>query len=115
MKIEDVKALITKIATSGGFTDDMLEDIKKLQNEFDERIGMEEGKAKEPPLGYRTWYEAYEDVYKEKEEIKKRYVERFLNGDKNSQIKIDKTPDSGDTSEDLEKYSFENLFRNEEK
>lgn len=82
-------ALLKRIFESGGLTPDMEKDIQRLKDDFDER----EGILKKYGEDYESDLEEY--VFKEKagvdsssvdeykakyEDMKKRYVDRFFNG-----------------------------------
>ena len=71
MKREEYMALLDKIAESGGFTEAMLDDIKKLKDDYDEREGMEQYNREDVYDGDVLWKDRYT-------EMKQRYKERFF-------------------------------------
>lgn len=74
--------LISRIWETGGLTPDMEEDIKRLKDDFDERDAIlrkygeaYDGEAIEYEFKEKEGESGWEEKYNE---IKKRYVERFL-------------------------------------
>lgn len=115
MTNEEVYELIRKISETGGDTDDMLEDLKKLKDEFDERDGMLKALAeKADRTEYTdddvrdkdgvTWREKYDNE-------RRRYRDRFLTSE--YEIKEEQVKDifEDDTSNFK---SFDELFETRE-
>lgn len=118
----EVDELIRKIADTGGATDDMMEDLKKLSDEFDEREGelnryreekdTTEGKeeVREEGAELVNWKEKYD-------EMKNRYMDRFFNGteeEARSRMEATKQSQDEDVTKDGELLTFNDLFKERE-
>lgn len=111
-----VERILSRIFETGGLTEDMEEDIKRLKDEFDEREGMlrkygewdeegdEDGRFEYKEFDREAWREKYD-------ELKKKYIKRFF-GDTTVDEYIEKESDKND--DELEK-SIEDLFIEKEK
>lgn len=101
-----IKNLLNRLWETGGLSADMEADIKRLQDDFDEREGMlrkygevydgedkEEYEFVEKPSDAEDWKGKYE-------EMKSRYVNRFFNG--------------GETRKDGDADDFQTVMEGEE-
>lgn len=122
-KIEDIYKLLKKIAKTGGATDDMMEDIRRLKDEFDEREGMlkKYGESQDRERKYSD--EDVERYIKERDEIRNRYIDRWLNGDEKAfDVEREKFTNGDeikkeqreDVKRDGKKQTFEELFEERE-
>lgn len=121
MTKDEHEALLRRIAETGGATPEMLDDIQKLRDEYDEREGMlkrygesYDGENRErddsPPEGRRERDKeevSREDIdWKGKyEEIRKKYVDRFF-----SSLEKAKDEQEEDVTKDGEFMTYEKLF-----
>lgn len=113
MTPEEFANTLKTISETGGASDNMLELLKNLQDDFDERAGelerYGERAVENPPDGFETWKDAMEAMTKERDEMKERYVNRFLFGeDKKSEKKDEKNED--EKEEKPKEYA--DLFKN---
>lgn len=81
------KSLLTRLWDSGGLTEDMETDLKRLQDDFDEREGMlrkfgevYDGEDKDE-YEYTARETSGEDWEAKYNDMKNRYVSRFFNGE----------------------------------
>lgn len=81
------KSLLTRLWDSGGLTEDMETDLKRLQDDFDEREGMlrkfgevYDGEDKDE-YEYTAKEASGEDWEAKYNDMKNRYVSRFFNGE----------------------------------
>lgn len=108
---------------TGGMTDDMENDIKRLQDDFDEREGMlkkygevydgedmdeydfvpREVETVESGENYKTKYE----------EMKQKYLDRFFGGT-TEEVEDIKEEQTEDVKRDAEEQTFESLFEKRE-
>ena len=97
--------ILKKIAESGGETVDMLDDIQKLRDDFDEREGMENLSD----VGGEKWKEKYE-------ELRKKYIDRFFAtpAEAEKEMKEAKKETKEDVKKDSENLSFDDLFKKRE-
>lgn len=114
MTPEEFANTLKAISETGGATDNMLELLKNLQDDFDERAGelerYGERADENPPDGFETWKDAMEAMTKERDEMKERYVNRFLFGeDKKGEKKDEKNEDS---EEEEKPKEYADLFKN---
>ena len=98
--------ILKKIAESGGATDDMLADIQKLRDDYDERIVMENRGEDE---GGENWKEKYG-------ELRKKYINRFFAtpAEAEKEMKETKKETKEDVKKDSEEVSFDTLFKKRE-
>lgn len=107
--------LLKRISATGGDTDEMLEDLKKLQDDYDEREGMlkELGESKDKTVytdddvmdkdGVK-WSEKYDDM-------RRRYRDRFFGSA--YETKEDQLTDI-EKDDRSTKMTFDELFRDRE-
>lgn len=117
-----IKNLLNRLWETGGLSGDMEADIKRLQDDFDEREGMlrkygevydgedrEEYEFVEKPSETEDWKGKYE-------EMKSRYVNRFFNGEEtrkdgdSDDFKTVMDGEEEDVREDGETKSFDDLL-----
>lgn len=117
-----IKNLLNRLWETGGLSADMEADIKRLQDDFDEREGMlrkygevydgedrEEYEFVEKPSETEDWKGKYE-------EMKSRYVNRFFNGEEtrkdgdSDDFKTVMDGEEEDVREDGETKSFDDLL-----
>lgn len=117
-----IKNLLNRLWETGGLSADMEADIKRLQDDFDEREGMlrkygevydgedrEEYEFVEKPSETEDWKGKYE-------EMKSRYVNRFFNGEEtrkdgdSDDFKTVMEGEEEDIREDGETKSFDDLL-----
>lgn len=114
MTIDEVHDLIQRIGETGGFTDEMLDDLRKLRDEFDERDGQlnRDGETQDqaPPEGFGTWVEAYDAMRGERDAERSRYVSRFLGGEE----KAEEQPDDEPEEDDGKPKEYDDLFKKKE-
>lgn len=115
MTREEYIELLKHISETGGDTEDMLEALKKLQDDYDEREGMLKklGEDKDKtvytdedvfaPSGKR-WSEEYDDV-------KRRYRERFFSTPEEAKENQEEDIKKDDKSTTI---SYESLFKTRE-
>lgn len=110
---EEHDNILKKLSETGGFTPDMLDEIQRLRDEFDER----EGELKR----YHEQYdgEDKEDWKSKYTELEKKYRERFWNATKDKDgetplehAKNDLAEDKRETRE--EEKHIEDLFKRRE-
>lgn len=112
MTPEEFANTLKAISETGGATDNMLVLLKNLQDDFDERAGelerYGERADENPPEGFETWKDALEAMRTERDEMKERYVNRFLFGeDRKEGKKEDKNED-----EEEKPKEYTDLFKN---
>lgn len=114
MTIDEIHDLIQRIGETGGFTDEMLDDLRKLRDEFDERAGeidkLGETRDQNPPDGFDTWDAAYSAMRDERDAERRRYVARFLGGEE----KADEPEVSDDDEPDDKPKEYDDLFKKKE-
>lgn len=117
-----IKSLLNRLWETGGLSADMEADIKRLQDDFDEREGMlrkygevydgedkEEYEFVEKPSETEDWKGKYE-------EMKSRYVNRFFNGEEtrkdgdSDDFKTVMEGEEEDIREDGKTKSFDDLL-----
>lgn len=118
-----VNKILRRIMETGGMTDDMENDIKRLQDDFDEREGMlkkygevydgedmdeydfvpREVETVESGENYKTKYE----------EMKQKYLDRFFGGT-TEEVEDIKEEQTEDVKRDAEEQTFESLFEKRE-
>lgn len=117
-----IKNLLNRLWETGGLSADMEADIKRLQDDFDEREGMlrkygevydgedkEEYEFVEKPTDSEDWKGKYE-------EMKTRYVNRFFNGEEtrkdgdSDDFQTVMEGEEEDVREDGETKSFDDLL-----
>lgn len=117
-----IKNLLNRLWETGGLSADMEADIKRLQDDFDEREGMlrkygevydgedkEEYEFVEKPADTEDWKGKYE-------EMKSRYVNRFFNGEEtrkdgdSDDFKTVLEGEEEDVREDGKTKSFDDLL-----
>lgn len=120
-----VEKLLRKIMETGGLTNDMADEIKKLKDELDEREGIlrkygevydgedkDEYEWKERQLDAREVPDEWEKKYYD---LKKEYVDRFFGTDK---VKENVTEVLRETEEDVKRdgteQTIEELFERRE-
>lgn len=120
--INEAYKIIERIADGGGLDDDMLGDLKKLKDELDEREGM----LKKYGESYdgENWRERAEAAERERDEIRRKYRDRFLYGedkkaeevedDKQTSREEIKREQKEDIRRDGKKQTFEELFEERE-
>lgn len=124
MTKEEHDALLRRIAETGGATPEMLDDIQKLRDEYDEREGMlrrygerydgenRERKEREesPPEEREKDLDGVDrediDWRGKYEEIRKKYVERFFSSPEQA-----KEEQNEDVTKDGETMTYEELFK----
>lgn len=126
MTKDEHEALLRRIAETGGATPEMLDDIQKLRDEYDEREGMlrryGEERDKNPPDGERSQEDKDEEGERrsdkkevdrddidwkgEYEKIRKQYVERFFSSPEKAKDEQDE-----DVTKDGESMTYEELFK----
>lgn len=122
MTKDEHEALLRRIAETGGATPEMLDDIQKLRDEYDEREGMlkrygetYDGENREredsAPEGRRDGDK--EEVSREDidwrgkyEEIRKKYIDRFFSSPEKA-----KEEQEEDVTKDGESMTYEELFK----
>lgn len=123
---EEHEGLLRRIAESGGATPDMLDEIQKLRDDYDEREGMlrresetydgEDNPGEEVESRGESAVDAEDvsretnDDWREKyEDIRRKYIERFFTTPE--EVKEEQTED---VKEDGENVSYETLFKRKE-
>lgn len=107
--------LIKEISATGGDTDDMMEKLKRLQDDYDEREGMLQKLGEEKDKTQYTdddvfdkdgvkWSERYDDM-------RRRYRDRFFSS--GEEIKEDQSEDIKEDATVVEE-SFPEIFKNRE-
>lgn len=101
LNLDEIYGIIKKISETGGDTPEMMDDLKRLKDEVDEREGMLNK--------YREQYDG--ENYKEKyEALKKEYRDRFFS---NNDIKEQQQDDIKSDDRSTE-YTYEKLFEERE-
>lgn len=111
---EEHDNILRKISETGGFTADMMDEIQKLRDDYDEREGMlkKYGETKDKTINDRDKDEIKTDGEKiinwksKYEDLKKEYYDRFFTTTA-SEAKKEQDIDIKEDGEDL---SFEELF-----
>lgn len=101
LTLDEIYGIIKRISETGGDTPEMMDDLKRLQDEIDEREGM--------LVRYREQFDG--ENYKEKyEQLKKDYRDRFFS---NEEIK-DQQQDDINSDDKSTEYTYEKLFEERE-
>ena len=118
-----VNKILRRIMETGGLTDDMEKDIKRLQDDFDEREGMLKNYGEvydgEDMDEYdfvpreSTTLEGGEDYKGMYEDMKQKYLDRFFGGVGNEVEEV-KEEQEKDVQRDGEEQTFESLFEKRE-
>lgn len=120
-----VNKILRRIMETGGLTDDMETDIKRLQDDFDEREGLLKRYGETYDGEDLDEYEFKENLptqidedenYKEKyESMKQKYLDRFFGGvDMKEEVEEVKEETKEDVERDGTEQSFEDLFEKKE-
>lgn len=107
---EEHEGLLKQIAETGGDTENMLDLIQKLRDDYDERIGMENKiQEDETELGGEKWKEKYE-------ELRRKYIDRFFATPEEAKKDMYEVKEEAkeDVKRDGKKVSFEELFEERE-
>ena len=113
---EDFQKLLKDIASTGGASENMLELLKNLQDDFDERAGelerYVERADEKPPEGFKTWQEAMKKIEGERDDIKQRYIDRFFEGGKAPEKHAEPDGDEAEAEdENTKSKSYDDLFK----
>lgn len=101
LTLDEIYGIIKRISETGGDTPEMMDDLRRLQDEIDEREGM--------LVRYREQFDG--ENYKEKyEQLKKDYRDRFFS---NEEIKYQQQDDIKSDDKSTE-YTYEKLFEERE-
>lgn len=115
--------ILRRIMETGGLTEDMEQDIKRLQNDFDEREGMlrnygevydgEDMDEYEYKPREQAVIEETEDFKSKYEEMRQKYLDRFFGGTVNEVEEI-KEEQTEDVERDGTEQTYEALFEERE-
>lgn len=118
-----VNTILRRIMETGGLSDAMENDIKRLQDDFDEREGMlknygevYDGEDKDEydfVPRESTTLEGGEDYKAKYEDMKQKYLDRFFGGVGNEVEDVMEEQEK-DVKRDGEEQTFESLFENKE-
>lgn len=118
-----VTKILRRIMETGGLTDDMENDIKRLQDDFDEREGIlktygetYDGEDKDEydfKGREKTQLSEGEDYKGKYEEMKQKYLDRFFGGVGN-EVEDVKEETKEDVKRDGTEQTFEDLFEKRE-
>lgn len=118
-----VTKILRRIMETGGLTDDMENDIKRLQDDFDEREGIlktygetYDGEDKDEydfKGREKTQLSEGEDYKGKYEEMKQKYLDRFFGGVGN-EVEDIKEETKEDVKRDGTEQTFEDLFEKRE-
>lgn len=118
-----VNKILRRIMETGGLTDDMENDIKRLQDDFDEREGIlknygevYDGEDKDEydfVPRETTTLEGGEDYKSKYEDMKQKYLDRFFGGVGN-EVEETMEEQEEDVKRDGEEQTFESLFEKRE-
>lgn len=118
-----ITKILRRIMETGGLTDDMEKDIKRLQDDFDEREGIlktygetYDGEDKDEydfKGREKTQFSEGEDYKGKYEEMKQKYLDRFFGGVGN-EVEDIKEETKEDVKRDGTEQTFEDLFEKRE-
>lgn len=109
-------ALIKKIFETGGLTDEMGEDLKKLQDELDEREGIlrKMGASYDIDADEYTFEPTSSDDWRSKyDEMRKKYIDRFFGNEEIIKKEEEKTV-IDETEDDDDDMTYDDLMYDEE-
>ena len=101
----DFRARFTEIASKIGDNDEILELLRNIADDVEAAVNADEN----IPDGYSSWDEAYTSVVNERDSIKNKYIERFMNAGKADEEENDEEEEN--ESEELKTY--DSLFKEE--
>ena len=100
----DFRERFTEIATKIGDNEEILELLKNIADDVESAVNANEN----VPEGYSSWDEAYTSVLNERDSIKNKYIERFMNAGK-----ADEEENEDEEENDEELKSYDSLFKEE--
>ena len=100
----DFRERFTEIASKIGDNDEILELLKNIADDVEAAVNADEN----IPEGYNSWDEAYTSVLNERDSIKNKYIERFMNAGK-----ADEEENEEEEEKDEELKTYDSLSKEE--
>ena len=120
MTREEVDTIVKRIAETGGFTDEMMEDVKKLKDELDEREGLLASYSEGMKEDWKSKFEEADRVRADFErkylDMRDRYVNRFFNGSDEpvQNVSRETMVTEDEEIEDESDYRLDDMFKGDE-